>query len=482
MLFDELRIPYELSAAEARLGGGDDSATVHYAAVTSARGPSLRWPSATVEPTGAADTPGAYALDGIPFFARLTQSAWLEETAASDGWARAAYVTDSSGGQVASVWRQPDGSLVLPFDPNEAIWNYRSERYRDVAQDSGSNAMRERAVWAYYRLRPLLPRRLQLAMRRAYSRIQARTAFPQWPFEPALHDLMATLYRYVSEIYGSDPPWISPWPRPFLWAFVLTHDVETAAGYHGIRRLRSLEEDAGFRSSWNFVPGRYDVEDAVVRELQAAGFEVGLHGLYHDGRDLESRAMLLERLPTMRAWADRWGSVGFRSPATQRGWELMGLLGFDYDSSYPDADPYEPQPGGSCSWLPYFIGDLVELPITLPQDHTLFIILRQRDASVWINKARQLRDRGGLALLLTHPDYMVDRGLLSAYASFLQEFRDGAPPWRALPREVSDWWRSRAASRLEPDGDGWKVVGPASPGATIVRGPPGSHESHPECG
>jgi hypothetical protein len=145
----------------------------------------------------------------------------------------------------------------------------------------------------------------------------------------------------------------------------------------------------------------------------------------------------------------------------------MGLLGFDYDSSFPDTDPYEPQPGGSCSWLPFFIEDLVELPITLPQDHTLFVILRRAGASTWIDKARQLRERGGLALLLTHPDYMTQPRIAEAYVSFLAEFHGDASAWQALPRDVAAWWRRRAASRVEPFGDGWRVVGPAAGEAVV---------------
>ena len=72
----------------------------------------------------------------------------------------------------------------------------------------------------------------------------------------------------------------------------------------------------------------------------------------------------------------------------------MPRLGFDYDSSYSDTDPYEPQPGGCCSYLPYFNENMVELPITLPQDHTLFSILQRPDADVWIGKADFLRERG----------------------------------------------------------------------------------------
>src|SRR5206468_56780 len=149
-------------------------------------------------------------------------------------------------------------------------------------------------------------------------------------------------------------PYLAPWPQGRTWSLVLTHDVETAAGVDAVGALRDIEIESGYRSSWNFVPERYETPDRLVASLIGDGFEIGVHGLRHDGRDLESLETLTDRLPRMQAAAARWGAVGFRSPATQRRWEWMPELGFDYDSSYPDTDPYEPQPGGCCSWLPYF--------------------------------------------------------------------------------------------------------------------------------
>jgi peptidoglycan/xylan/chitin deacetylase (PgdA/CDA1 family) len=196
--------------------------------------------------------------------------------------------------------------------------------------------------------------------------------------------------------------------------------------------------------------------------LGREGCEVGVHGLHHDGRDLESLEVLRERLPAIRSYARRWGAVGFRAPATQRTWAWMPLLGFEYDSSSPDSDPYEPIPGGCCSWLPFFNEGMVELPITLPQDHTLFAILGHRDGSLWIDKARRIRDRGGMALILTHPDYARDPVLLEAYRSLLALVQGDETAWHALPREVSDWWRRRAASWLEATETGWEIRGPAA--------------------
>jgi hypothetical protein len=177
--------------------------------------------------------------------------------------------------------------------------------------------------------------------------------------------------------------------------------------------------------------------------------------------------MIGRRSPEMRAYAERWGARGFRSPATHRDWELMPLLGFDYDSSYPDTDPFEPQAGGCCSWLPYFNRELVELPITLPQDHTLFVILQECSERMWVEKTDYLRSRRGMALLITHPDYMLENSELAAYERFLAAF-DGDPGvWRALPGTVSDWWRRRAASRIEMTDGTPRVQGPAAGEAEI---------------
>jgi hypothetical protein len=232
--------------------------------------------------------------------------------------------------------------------------------------------------------------------------------------------------------------------------------------------LLKLEHELGYRSSWNFVPRRYAVDDGLVRRLHDAGCEVGVHGLYHDGRDLASPKLVAERLPQMHEFARRWGAVGFRAPATQRDWSTIASLGFEYDSSYPDTDPYEPQPGGSCSWLPYHIGEVVELPITLAQDHTLFTILQHPTADVWLQKAALLRERGGMALVLTHPDYQGTPKVRARYRRLLQEHATDDTAWRALPREVSDWWRRRAASHLVRNGDGeWRVEGPAASEAAI---------------
>jgi hypothetical protein len=117
--------------------------------------------------------------------------------------------------------------------------------------------------------------------------------------------------------------------------------------------------------------------------------------------------------------------------------------------------------------LPFFNEDMVELPITLPQDHTIFTILQHPDETVWTRKADHVRSRRGMALVLTHPDYTDDPRVVEGYRRLLEGLNDDPSVWRALPREVSAWWRRRAASTLEETPSGWAVRGPATPDGGI---------------
>jgi hypothetical protein len=391
---------------------------------------------------------GRYRLDGHTIFGHVVpdDSARRLLQAGGRGWEPTERLTDESGRIVASVWRDAAGDVFLPFDPGQCMWYAWSERYRNIGGSTAAAKMRAAALRAYYVIRPFLPRPVQISMRRMFAKVQGSPTFPRWPMETALHDLYDWLFDLLAGFAGGPVPWIDVWPDGHTWALVLTHDVETRTGYERVRHLRDVERDAGLVSSWNFVPlrepeqHRYEVEASMLGDLRREGCEVGVHGLHHDGRDLESLRTLLERLPAIRSFAERWQAVGFRAPATQRDWDLMPLLGFDYDSSFSDSAPYEPSPGGCCSYLPFLNEGMVELPITLAQDHTLFAILGERDGSSWLDKARAVRDLGGMALALTHPDY-TDDAMLRAYRQLLEAFADDSSAWRAsydqhaLPRE-----------------------------------------------
>jgi peptidoglycan/xylan/chitin deacetylase (PgdA/CDA1 family) len=285
----------------------------------------------------------------------------------------------------------------------------------------------------------------------------------------------------VQIMAGQPLPQIAWWPDDHDWAVILTHDVERAGGYARVQELADMERDHGLRSAWYFVPERdYDVDPRLVERLWDDGHEVGVHGLRHDGRDMTPSGFA-SRIDQMRRYADRWGAVGFRSPASQRGWSQVEGLGFDHDSSYSDVARYEPQSGGSCSWLPFFVGDVVELPMTLPMDHTIFELLAYSDGAVWHEKSDLLRSRGGMAVLLTHPDYLDAGYRRQVYVDYLERVAADTSAWHALPRDASAWWRQRSASRIEWGDTGWTVTGPAASRARVKTydREPASRKVHP---
>lgn len=322
------------------------------------------------------------------------------------------------------------------------------ERYADRPRSA-------RSLTLYYRLKPYLPRPLQLRMRRAHARTVRRRherdgRFPRWPIEPILVERWEAEVRARLRQTGAPRvPFVGFWPRGLRFAYILTHDVESARGQANIPRMLEVERRHGMVSSWNFVVDDYPIDPVVVDAILAAGGEIGLHGLHHDGRLFESRTRFDRQLPRIREVLAALRAEGFRSPATHRNADWMPELGCGYDSSFPDTDPFEPQPGGCCSILPFFLGDVVELPITLVQDHTLFEILREPDISLWRDKAAWIARHGGLVTVLVHPDY-VDRSRLRHYDELLGYLRTLEGGWHALPRDVARWWRRRAELTAAP--------------------------------
>ena len=467
LLLDYFRVPYDRRPPAERRATQGSSRLGDTVRVGGRRG-SLTWLRASNGATGAYAS-GPYRLGTTPIFGKVLPDAASRAFLSNLGeaWERIAPVFTHDGQHVASVWRDRQGNIFLPFDPDELIYNLWSERYRAFAQTRTRSTFEGVVKPLYYRARAVVPTSVRLRLRRTYGRV-ASPAFPRWPTETALHDLYIFLFRALDEFVDESLPIISLWPRGRSWSFVLTHDVERSTGYEALERLRAVERETGYVSSWNFVPLRdYRVEQTVLDRLRSDGCEIGVHGLHHDGRDLDRRH-LPRRLPRIRQVAEAWDAVGFRSPSLLRDFDVMPSLGFEYDSSYPDTDPLQAQAGGCCSWLPFFNDELVELPITLAQDHNVFELLRETDERLWREKATFLRARGGLALLLTHPDYMLESERLAAYERLLAGFAGDQTAWRPLPRDVSDWWRRRARSSVVRRNGRWEVEGPAAADASVA--------------
>jgi peptidoglycan/xylan/chitin deacetylase (PgdA/CDA1 family) len=352
---------------------------------------------------------------------------------------------DGNGRQLRAV-QADDGNVFVPFGFDDAYLAYLTESW---AGSASQRRLSNGQLQMYYRIKHLLPRRFWLAARRAYiHRGRRRTEFPDWPLDRSVEKLLR-FYAHCLLVQQDREaaPFAWFWPGAFRAAVILTHDVESSEGLRLALELCEVEEKRGLRSSFNIVGGDYAIDYGIVNELRARGFEVGLHGLVHDRSLFSSRESFEEQLPQLEAAASRLGSVGFRSPATYRNPEWMQEVPADYDSTFPLSDPYEPQPGGCCSIWPYFLGSLVELPYTMPQDHTIFTLLGEKTPALWLDQMARLEQSFGLIELLSHPDrgYLGDRRKRALYELTLDVIAANDRLWKPLPRELASWWRKRDA-------------------------------------
>ncbi|MFK7849092.1 MAG: hypothetical protein AB8G77_27645 [Rhodothermales bacterium] len=296
----------------------------------------------------------------------------------------------------------------------------------------------------FYLAKPLIPRRLQVAARRRLMRRVRTKNAHIWPIHPDS---------------AQKPSNWQGWPNGKKFSVVLTHDVELAGGHDKCTALMQLEQQQGFVSSFNFVPERYEVSPTLRSTLNAAGFEVGVHGLNHDGKLFSSREEFSRRAVKINQYIKDWKADGFRAPAMHHNLDWIRDLNIEYDASTFDTDPFEPQPDGECTIFPFMVPDdgdrsgYVELPYTLPQDFTLFVILQEKEPNIWKRKVDWIAERGGMVLVNVHPDYInFENGQTgneefpaSIYAEFLSYIRTKyeGEYWHALPREIAAFWKEQ---------------------------------------
>jgi peptidoglycan/xylan/chitin deacetylase (PgdA/CDA1 family) len=293
----------------------------------------------------------------------------------------------------------------------------------------------------YYHVKPLIPRKIQIALRRAIVMRKRVKYGTTWP---------------ITASAATAPRGWTGWPNGKSFAFILTHDVDKARGLARCGLLADIEEGLGFRSSFNFVAEDYKVTSSQRAYLRDRGFEVGLHGIKHNGNPFRSQKTMRIQVPKINRYLNEWDSVGFRCPSMFHDLECIGNLDILYDSSTFDTDPFEPQPVGMETIFPIWIPSrmprqgYVELPYTLPQDFTLFILMREVNTDIWKRKLDWIAKSGGMALINSHPDYMnfgeTNTGadeyrhylykdfLEYAFATYENEY------WHVLPKDIASFW------------------------------------------
>lgn len=298
----------------------------------------------------------------------------------------------------------------------------------------------------FYRLKPVILRRFQIFLRRQIALYKRKKYAHIWPIDPN----------------AGDPPkgW-KGWPDGKKFAIVLSHDVDTLNGHDKVLKLVEIEEKLGFRSSFNFVPERYKNSDFLHKELRRRGFEIGVHGLKHDGRLFISRRIFNKRAPRINNYLSKWNTACFTSPSMHRNLDWMLALNITHSISTFDTDPIEPQPDGVGTIFPFRTAKdenqegFLELPYTLPQDFTLFVLLKQKNIDIWKDKLGWIAEKGGMALLNTHSDYMdfnrkglrMEEYPAKYYSEFLEYIKSKykGQYWHVLPMDMARFWSKNLA-------------------------------------
>jgi hypothetical protein len=364
------------------------------------------------------------------------------------------------------------GTVYLPFDVDEVVDNLRCEFYPSSARDEKS--MVHAALSAmYYCVRPLLPVGVRKHLQRAHLRGWEQIPFPRWPVDRSVDDLFHLLMLLTLKSQRVERiPFIWFWPDGAPSSAIMTHDVETDLGRGFCGSLMDIDDAYGLKASFQVVPERrYEVTPAFLSSITKRGFEVAVQDLNHDGRLYKSRHQFMKRVYKINDYGRQWGANGFRAAVLYRRQEWFKALEFSYDMSVPNVAHLDPQRGGCCTVMPYFVGNLLEIPVTTTQDYTLFHILEDHKAAHWKTQIELIMEKHGLLSFIVHPDYVTTgakREVYEALLSRLSELRRARSLWITTPGEVNRWWRQRAEMKIVEDHEGVRIEGQGSERARIA--------------
>jgi len=360
-----------------------------------------------------------------------------------------------------------EGSEVhLSFQPFEVVENLRRERYANHLVEKRHRFVDQPLIRkTYYGIRELLPVSIRKHLQKAYLADWKELRFPHWPVDFTVDTIHQNILRLCMEAAGVRRiPFVWFWPGGAPSCLIMTHDVETAIGRDFTSVLMDIDQSYGIKASFQVIPEkRYEVTQDYVRCMKARGFEFNIHDLNHDGHLYQERELFLQRAKHINEYARKFEARGFRAGVMYRNLEWYDAYDFSYDMSVPNVAHLDPQRGGCCTVFPYFIGKVLELPLTTCQDYSLFQILNDYSTDLWKKQLELIRNRNGLMSFISHPDYLVDhrpRAVYEALLAYLQQMIDREGIWMALPREVDEWWRARSKMKVVLRGEGWEIEGP----------------------
>jgi len=358
--------------------------------------------------------------------------------------------------------RLENGTAFLPFDLAQVADNLRHELYAANGNGPYLQSLMKRM---YYCVRPLLPVGVRKHLQRIHLNGWQHARFPHWPVDRSVDSMFEQLLLLALRAQGvARIPFVWFWPEGAASCAFMTHDVETARGKDFCATLMDIDDSFGIKASFQIVPEcRYEVTPAYLDSIRKRGFEIALQDLNHDGHLFRNRREFRARAARINAYGRQWGTRGFRTAVLYRRQEWFDDLEFSYDMSVPNVAHLDPQRGGCCTIMPYFIGNLLELPVTTTQDYSLFHILNDYSIDLWKRQTALIMQKHGLVSFIIHPDYITsnrERHIYEALLAHLSALRAENGLWVTTPAEVNRWWRQRMEMRIIEDGDHLRIDGP----------------------
>jgi hypothetical protein len=377
--------------------------------------------------------------------------------------------TDSLWDAAGNV-RCEGGTTYLPFDLTQVVDSLRNELY---VEEWTSGGMKSAIASAYYLVRPVLPVAVRKHLQRIRLRNWDRLPFPHWPVDRTVDNLMEQVLLLSLRAQNlKQIPFIWFWPEGASSCALMTHDVETALGTDLCPMLMDANDSFGIKASFQVIPEeRYHVTKEFLHSIRQRGFEVVVHDLNHDGRLFRDRKQFTERAAKINAYGKEFGATGFRAGILYRNQQWYDALDFEYDMSVPNVAHLDPQRGGCCTVMPYFIGHVLELPVTMTQDYTLFNILNDYSTALWDRQIELIMEKHGLISVVIHPDYLTgsrERSLYEALLARLVDLREKKNVWITTPGEVNRWWRQRAEMTIVEEGEHLRIEGAGKERASIA--------------
>jgi hypothetical protein len=396
--------------------------------------------------------PGFFRFEGTTLFGRLS-------------FGMPAEAVESPLDEIANYSEVRDSKCYLPFDADEVVTNLREERYaaKRHRRHVGS-AGRGLARRAYYFVRPFLGVGVRKHLQRISLRDSEEIQFPSWPVDRTVDRTFEKLMLLIMKARGIQSiPFIWFWPEGKSGCAMMTHDVETTRGLEFCSQLMDLDDSYEIKSSFQIIPaGRYTVSRELLAEIRQRNFEVNVHDWNHDGLLYSDRRVFLERAEGINKAAESYGAEGFRSGVLYRNTNWYDSFRVAYDMSIPNVGHLDPQVGGCCTVMPYFIGRILEIPVTTIQDYSLFHIRGDYSIDLWQRQLELVLESNGLASFIVHPDYVIDKRARATYGQLLQYLagmRAQRNVWIARPHEVNRWWRERNQMKLIQRAGKWEIDG-----------------------